>query len=329
MPTQKNDALRREIDAAAEVLRKGGLILYPTDTVWGIGCDATNEEAVARIYALKRSQNKKSMLVLCASADMTVGYVDRAPGIAFEVQEMATSPLTLILPGAAGVAANLIPEEGTLGVRIPDHEFCQGLLRRFGRPIVSTSANITGEPTPKRLPEIAREIVDGVDYVVNPPFRRAADRKAQFDHRLHRRRRCESHPPIAMPRTIRTEIQKRFSDIDSFRHVNNVSQQMYFDVGKSDFFDRLLGPEILFAPVRIITAATDTSYMGQIRPEDRIAVTTCVERIGTKSLTLLQRIVADDGTVRSQSRSVMVAFDFEAQQSVPVPDAWRRALEAE
>ena len=98
---------------------------------------------------------------------------------------------------------------------------------------------------------------------------------------------------------------------------------------KSDFFDRLLGPEILFAPVRIITAATDTSYMGQIRPEDRIAVTTCVERIGTKSLTLLQRIVADDGTVRSQSRSVMVAFDFEAQQSVPVPDAWRRALEAE
>ena len=100
MPTQKNDALRREIDAAAEVLRKGGLILYPTDTVWGIGCDATNEEAV----------------------------------------------------------------------RIPDHEFCQGLLRRVGRPIVSTSANITGEPTPKRLPEIAREIVDGVDYVVNPRF---------------------------------------------------------------------------------------------------------------------------------------------------------------
>lgn len=126
MPTQKNDALRREIDAAAEVLRKGGLILYPTDTVWGIGCDATNEEAVARIYALKRSQNKKSMLVLCASADMTVRYVDRAPGIAFEVQEMATSPLTLILPGAAGVAANLIPEEGTLGVRIPTTNSARG-----------------------------------------------------------------------------------------------------------------------------------------------------------------------------------------------------------
>mgnify|MGYP000199300540 FL=1 len=132
-----------------------------------------------------------------------------------------------------------------------------------------------------------------------------------------------------MPRTVRTEIQKRFSDIDSFRHVNNVSQQMYFDVGKSDFFERLLGRGVLFAPVRIITAATHTAYMGQIRLEDRIAVTTCVERIGTKSLTLLQRIVADDGSVRSESRSEMVAFDFEAQRSVPVPDAWREALAAE
>ncbi len=169
MQNQKS-SLQQEIDTTVEVLRKGGLILYPTDTVWGIGCDATNEEAVARIYALKQSENKKSMLVLCGSPDMTVRYVNRAPGIAFEVQEMATSPLTLILPGATGVAANLIPEEGTLGIRIPDHEFCQGMLRRFGKPVVSTSANISGEPTPKRLPEIAREIVDGVDYVVNPRF---------------------------------------------------------------------------------------------------------------------------------------------------------------
>ena len=178
MPTQKNDALRHEIDAAAEVLRKGGLILYPTDTVWGIGCDATNEEAVARIYALKRSQNKKSMLVLCASADMTVRYVDRAPGIAFEVMELATSPLTAILPGAAGVAENLIPEEGTLGVRIPDHEFCRRMLRALGRPIVSTSANISGEATPVGLQDVAREIIDGVDFVVNPRFEGKPTRKA-------------------------------------------------------------------------------------------------------------------------------------------------------
>ena len=131
-----------------------------------------------------------------------------------------------------------------------------------------------------------------------------------------------------MPRTIRTEIQKRFSDIDSFRHVNNVSQQMYFDVGKSDFFDRLLGPEILFAPVRIITAATDTSYMGQIRLHDRVRVTTTCEKIGNKSLTLFQQLVVD-GRVRSESRSVMVAFDFARQLSMPVPEAWRTRLLAD
>lgn len=162
--------MEKEIELALEVLRKGGLILYPTDTVWGIGCDATNADAVERIYTLKRSENKHSMLVLCESADMVVRYVNKAPGIAFEVMEMATKPLTLILPGAGGVAANLIPDTGTLGVRVPDHEFCRKLLHKFGRPIVSTSANISGEPTPKNLAEVAREIIDGVDFVVNPRF---------------------------------------------------------------------------------------------------------------------------------------------------------------
>ena len=160
--------IQSEIKRAVEVLRNGGVILYPTDTVWGLGCDATNAEAVERIYTLKRSVNKHSMLVLCRDADMIVRYVNKAPGIAFEVLEMATKPLTLILEGAVGVAPNLIPETGTLGVRVPDHEFCQQLLRRFGKPIVSTSANISGEETPKGLDKVSREIVDGVDYVVNP-----------------------------------------------------------------------------------------------------------------------------------------------------------------
>ena len=160
----------REIALALEVLRSGGIILYPTDTVWGIGCDATNAEAVQKIYDLKRSADKKSMLVLCKDADMVVRYVNKAPGIAFEVMEMATKPLTLILPGASGVAANLIPEEGTLGVRVPNHEFCQKLLYKFGKPIVSTSANISGEKTPKKVAEISKEILDGVDFVVNPRF---------------------------------------------------------------------------------------------------------------------------------------------------------------
>ena len=175
---QPSNAMQEEVARAAEVLRAGGLILYPTDTVWGLGCDATNPDAVARIYRLKQSENKKSMLVLCASADMVVRYVDRAPGIAFEVMELATAPLTLILPGAVGVAENLIPEEGTLGVRVPDHEFCRQLLRALGRPIVSTSANISGAETPVGLQKVAREIVDGVDFVVNPRFEGKPTRRA-------------------------------------------------------------------------------------------------------------------------------------------------------
>ncbi len=170
--------LSREADEAVRILRSGGIILYPTDTVWGLGCDATDAAAVQRIYDLKRSVNKKSMLVLCASPDMVVRYVNRAPGIAFEVMELATSPLTLILPGAVGVAENLIPDEGTLGVRVPDHAFCQRMLRGLGRPIVSTSANLTGEATPTSLQEVAREIVEGVDFVVDPRFEGKPTRKA-------------------------------------------------------------------------------------------------------------------------------------------------------
>lgn len=153
-----------------EILRKGGVILYPTDTVWGVGCDATNAEAVDKIYKLKGSDDKKSMLVLCGNVDSVVRYVNKAPSVAFDVMEMTSKPLTAILPGAVNVATNLIPEEGTLGIRVPDHEFCQQLLRRFGRPIVSTSANISGEDTPKRFNEISEEIIKGVDYVVDPRF---------------------------------------------------------------------------------------------------------------------------------------------------------------
>ena len=175
---QKETDMQKEADEAVRVMRGGGIILYPTDTVWGLGCDATNAAAVERIYRLKRSENKKSMLVLCASADMTVRYVNKAPGVAFEVMELAPSPLTAILPGAAGVAENLIPEEGTLGVRIPDHEFCRRMLAGLKKPIVSTSANISGEATPVGLQDVAKEIVDGVDFVVNPRFEGKPTRKA-------------------------------------------------------------------------------------------------------------------------------------------------------
>ena len=162
--------MQKAVEKCVEVLKAGGLILYPTDTVWGIGCDATNEAAVEKIYKLKQSEDKRSMLCLMRDADMIVRYVNRAPGIAFEVMELSDKPLTAILPGAVGVAPNLIPESKTLGVRVPQHEFCQALLRKFGKPIVSTSANISGEATAKHLKDVVQEIIDGVDYVVNPRF---------------------------------------------------------------------------------------------------------------------------------------------------------------
>ncbi len=160
-----------------EIMRKGGIVLYPTDTVWGIGCDATNAEAVDKIYALKRSTDKKSMLVLCKDVDSVVRYVNKAPSVAFDVMEMSEKPLTAILPGAVNVATNLIPDEGTLGIRVPNHDFCHEVLRRFGKPIVSTSANISGEATPLKFVEISKEVIEGVDYVVDPRFEGKPTRK--------------------------------------------------------------------------------------------------------------------------------------------------------
>lgn len=158
------------IKAAVEIIRQGGIIIYPTDTVWGIGCDATNEAAVAKIYELKKSVDKRSMIVLCADLNMAVRYISRPPQIAFDVMEIATKPTTVIMPGAVGVAPNLIPEEGTLAIRVPDHEFCNSLIKRLGRPLVSTSVNFSGEPAAKRLNEISSELIDGVDMVIHPKF---------------------------------------------------------------------------------------------------------------------------------------------------------------
>lgn len=131
-----------------------------------------------------------------------------------------------------------------------------------------------------------------------------------------------------MARTLVTPIQKRFSDIDPFQHVNNVSQQMYFDVGKMEYYDKVLGADALLGDLRIVTVSTSTSYMGQVRMTDPVRITTTCERIGTKSLTLFQQMLVGD-EVRSESRSVMVVFDFPNQCSRPVPDAWRERLLAE
>lgn len=159
-----------EIDRLADVLRKGGIILYPTDTVWGIGCDATNAEAVDKIYALKGSQNKKGMIVLLDSIDNIARYFSRTPAVAWDLLALSDKPLTLILPNAAGVASNLIPEERTLAVRVPDHDLCRALVRRLGRPLVSTSANMSGEAAPEGFGDIDDSIKKGVDAVADPAF---------------------------------------------------------------------------------------------------------------------------------------------------------------
>ncbi len=166
--------MRDEICRAIEVLKRGGLILYPTDTVWGIGCDATNSEAVSRIYSLKRSENKLGMLILVDSIDRAACYTTNVPSVAWELMEVSDKPLTLILPGGVGVASNLIPAEGSIGVRVPQHEFCSALLRSFRKPIVSTSANVSGEPTPLKFSDISQVIIDGVDFVVSKEYERGA-----------------------------------------------------------------------------------------------------------------------------------------------------------
>ena len=131
-----------------------------------------------------------------------------------------------------------------------------------------------------------------------------------------------------MARTLTTSIQKRFSDIDPFQHVNNVSQQMYFDVGKMEYYEKILGADALLGDLRIVTVSTSTSYLGQVRMTDPVRIPTTCERIGTKSLTLFQQMLVGE-EVRSESRSVMVVFDFPNQCSRPVPDEWRRRLLAE
>ena len=167
------------LQEAVEILRKGGVILYPTDTVWGIGCDATNEAAVARVFEIKRRSEAKSLVLLASDLDMVAKYVKQIPSIAIDLVEVNDAPMTIIYPGAQYLAPNAVAEDGSVGIRIPLVEeegnltagaFCRELVRRLRRPLVSTSANISGEPTPASFAEISEEIRSAVDYVVPKPF---------------------------------------------------------------------------------------------------------------------------------------------------------------
>ena len=159
--------MEQEIQNALGALKKGKIILYPTDTVWGIGCDATNFEAVEKIYALKKRKESKSMICIVSDFKMLNQYIEEVPEVAYDIIKYASRPTTVIYDRPLHVAENLVSKDNTLAIRVIRKGFCNALLKKFKKPIVSTSANISDQPTPKCFKEISEEILKGVDYVVN------------------------------------------------------------------------------------------------------------------------------------------------------------------
>ncbi|MFK7814195.1 MAG: L-threonylcarbamoyladenylate synthase [Maribacter sp.] len=159
--------MQEEINKAITILENGGLILYPTDTVWGIGCDATNEEAVHKVYKLKERADSKALICLVANDAMLERHIPIVPEVAYDIMDLSTKPTTIVYDNPQGIAKNLIAKDNTLAIRVASDKFCQYLINKFKNPIISTSANISGQPTPKQFSEISESILKGVDYVVN------------------------------------------------------------------------------------------------------------------------------------------------------------------
>ncbi len=162
--------MHQHIKQCVQHLKNGGLILYPTDTIWGIGCDATNADAVKKVYALKKRIDSKALICLVADDRMLSKYIKQIPEVALDIIEVAENPTTIVYDAPQNLAENLIGSDNTIAIRIPDDDFCFQLLRQFNGAIVSTSANISGQPSPKSFSEISDEILKGVDYVVNSRF---------------------------------------------------------------------------------------------------------------------------------------------------------------
>lgn len=157
---------REDLNQALETLKNGGLILYPTDTIWGIGCDATNPEAVEKVYTLKGRDQSKSLIMLLHNDNQLASYVNDIPEVAYDLIEYSEKPLTIVFSNAKNLAKNAMAEDGSMGIRVVKHAFCEQLLQRFRKPIISTSANLSGEPSPKSFNDISAAILAGVDYVV-------------------------------------------------------------------------------------------------------------------------------------------------------------------
>ncbi|MCF8323270.1 MAG: threonylcarbamoyl-AMP synthase [Flavobacterium sp.] len=161
------EIMQEEIQNAFEIIQQGGIILYPTDTVWGIGCDSTNPEAIAKIYKLKQRAETQSMICLMNGEKMMYNVFKEIPEVAWQIIDLSEKPTTLILDNPRNVAANIIASDNTLGIRVVKEPFCFKLMERMKKPLVSTSANISGQPTPIGFKDISPEIIKGVDYVVN------------------------------------------------------------------------------------------------------------------------------------------------------------------
>ena len=158
--------MNEDIKKAVEILNKGGIILYPSDTIWGLGCDATNKDAVAKLYKIKKRNSEKSMLILLNNIGLIYSYVELVPETAFDIIDLSEKPVTVIFPGAKNLAENLLAADGSIGIRITKEKFTNTLLQKFKKPLVSTSANFTGEKTPLTFNEISEDIKQAVDYVV-------------------------------------------------------------------------------------------------------------------------------------------------------------------
>lgn len=159
--------MKTELENALEVLKSGGTVLYPTDTIWGIGCDATNPAAVEKVFLLKGRSEAKSLIILLDNDARISSYVNQVPDVAYDLIEFAENPLTIIFSNAKNLAPGVINADGSVGIRIVRHQFCKDLIQRFRKPIVSTSANVSGNASPANFSEIDKRIRSGVDYVVN------------------------------------------------------------------------------------------------------------------------------------------------------------------
>jgi L-threonylcarbamoyladenylate synthase len=158
------------INKCIEVLKAGGIILYPTDTVWGLGCDATNEEAVKKIFEIKQRNDAKSLITLVCNDGMLQRYVTEVPELAWDIIDLATKPTTIIYPKGKNLAKNALADDGSIGIRLIKNDFCNKLIYKFNKPIISTSANLSGEPTPIDFKSISEVIKSNVDYIVNSQF---------------------------------------------------------------------------------------------------------------------------------------------------------------